>query len=260
MRTRYAPTPSGYLHRGNAAHLLLVASLAAKAEAEVVLRIDDADAARYRQEYLQDIFDVLNWLNLPWDVGPRSVADISEWTQGSRLHHYRQARDALVETGQVYACECTRSDWQGYQGSECPGDCRARGVVEVADKTAWRVHLEGVTDPVIWRRDNVPAYHLTSVVDDDLFSVDFVVRGEDLRESTHIQRQLSDLLPDSSFHAAQVIHHPLISDPSGAKLSKSAGSQARPIERTNEVRAQITLLAEELAAGTTPAQPRSPGS
>ena len=260
MRTRYAPTPSGYLHRGNAAHLLLVASLAAQEGAEVVLRIDDADAARYRQEYLQDIFDVLDWLDLPWDVGPRSIADISDWTQESRLHHYRQAREALVETGQVYACECTRSDWQGYQGNECPGDCRARGLVEVADTTALRVHLAGVSDPVIWRRDDVPAYHLATVVDDDLFSVDYVVRGEDLRESTHIQRELSRLLPDSAFHTAQVIHHPLISDPNGAKLSKSAGSQARPIERTQEVRAQITELAEQLAAGITPVQPRSPGS
>ena len=260
MRTRYAPTPSGYLHPGNAAHLLLVASLAAQVDAEVVLRIDDADAARYRQEYLQDIFDVLDWLDLPWDVGPRSMADISDWTQASRLHHYRQARDALVETGQVYACECTRSDWQGYQGKECPGDCRARGLVEVADTTALRMHLAGVSDPVIWRRDDVPAYHLASVVDDDLFSVDFVVRGEDLRESTHIQREISAVLAGSTFGSARVLHHPLICDSSGAKLSKSAGSQARPMERTPQLREEIEALAEQLEAGITPVPPRSSGS
>ena len=260
MRTRYAPTPSGYLHRGNAAHLLLVASLAAQADAEVVLRIDDADAARYREEYLQDIFDVLDWLELPWHVGPRSITEMTEWTQSARLDRYRQARDVLIASGHAYACECSRKDWHGYHGDSCPRICRERVVTGHSGATAVRVHLETSDDPVIWRRDDLPAYHLTSVVDDDLFGVDLVVRGEDLRESTHIQREISAVLAGSTFGRARVLHHPLMCDPSGAKLSKSAGSQARPMERTPQLREEIEALAEQLEAGITPAQPRSSGS
>jgi glutamyl-tRNA synthetase len=245
---------------GNAAHMLLVASLAAQSEADIVLRIDDADSTRFRQEYLQDIFDVLHWLELPWDIGPRSIIDMREWTQSSRLDHYQQARDFLVESGQAYACECSRSDWRGYEGNSCPRACHERGVVGVQGETALRVHLEAVEDPVIWRRDDLPAYHLTSVVDDDLFSVDIVVRGEDLKESTQIQRELSALLPDSTFRSAHVVHHPLIANSTGKKLSKSAGSQAQPMERTPQMRADIEALAAQLAAGTTPVRPRSPGS
>lgn len=133
-------------------------------------------------------------------------------------------------------------------------------MAELPGATAVRVHLGNVDDPVIWRRDDLPAYHLTSVVDDDLFGVDFVVRGEDLRESTQIQREISALLPDSKFRTAYVVHHPLILDSTGTKLSKSAGSQAKPMERTPHLRADIEALAVQLAAGVTPVRLRSPGS
>lgn len=239
---------------------MLVASLAAQSGADVVLRIDDADAARFRHEYLQDIFDVLGWLELPWHLGPRSVADIKDWTQDSRLSHYLRTRDYLIEQGLAYVCECSRSDWLGYEGRDCPGSCRERSVPSNPGQTAWRAHLPDLPDPIIWRRDNLPAYHLTSVVDDDLFGIDLVIRGDDLRESTLIQSALSTLLPGSTFHAAQVIFHPLITDSSGMKLSKSAGSQAQPMERTQELRSGVEALAEQLAAGATPALPRSPGS
>lgn len=245
---------------GNAAHMVLVASLAAQSEADIVLRIDDADPLRFRQEYLQDIFDVLEWLELPWQVGPRSIIDVTEWTQSGRLDHYRQARDFLISSGQAYSCECSRTDWHSYQGDRCPRTCQERDVAELPGATAVRVHLGNVDDPVIWRRDDLPAYHLTSVVDDDLFGVDFVVRGEDLRESTQIQREISALLPDSKFRTAYVVHHPLILDSTGTKLSKSAGSQAKPMERTPHLRADIEALAVQLAAGVTPVRLRSPGS
>lgn len=260
MRTRYAPTPSGYLHVGNAAHLVLVASLAEHSAADIVLRIDDADSARLRQEYMQDIFDVLHWLELAWHMGPDSTHDMNEWTQSARLDRYRQARDALVTSGHAYSCECSRTDWIGYQGEPCPRNCQERGVIDQPGATAVRVHLERLDDPVIWRREDLPAYHLTSVVDDDLFGVDLVVRGEDLRESTQIQRELSALLPGSAFGNALVIHHRLITDSEGTKLSKSAGNKVQPMERTPQLRAEIEALAVELEAGITPVQPRSPGS
>lgn len=259
-RTRYAPTPSGYLHEGNAAHFVLTANLAQEAGASIVLRIDDADHARYRPEYLDDVFEVLAWLELPWSIGPTSPADMPEWSQTARMTMYRSAMDHLVRVQHAYACSCPRSSWQDYLGDECPGECRSRGASTHADGLAWRIHVPGMPDPVIWRRDDLPAYHLTSVVDDDFFGVNLVVRGNDLAESTLIQRALSMMLPDSTFHEATVVHHGLVMGASGEKMSKSAGSQAQSLTRSDAMRARIQMLAGELQASLTPDRLRSLGS
>lgn len=260
MRTRYAPTPSGYLHEGNAAHLLVTAELAKEHGALIVLRIDDIDRDRCRPEYLDDVFAVLTWLELPWSIGPTSPEDMAEWSQAARMPMYRRAMDHLVREGHAYACSCSRSSWQDYHGDECPGGCRSRATSSYTDDLAWRIHLPGVPDPVIWRRGDLPAYHLASVVDDDFFGVNLVVRGSDLAESTSIQRALSMMLPDSTFQAATVVHHGLVMGPSGEKLSKSAGSGAQPLPRNDAMRARIQMLAGELRASLTPDRLRSPGS
>jgi glutamyl/glutaminyl-tRNA synthetase len=260
VRTRYAPTPSGYLHEGNAAHLLLTAELAKEHGALIVLRIDDIDHDRCRPEYLDDAFAVLDWLALPCSIGPSSPADMHEWSQIARMPMYRRAFDSLVDSGRAYACSCSRSSWQDYHGDECPGGCRTSRMSQGVENVAWRMHLTGTPDPVIWRRDDLPAYHLTSVVDDDFFGVNLVVRGSDLAESTHIQRAVSALLPESTFHQAKVLHHGLVMGSSGKKLSKSAGSGAQPLPRTDAMRSRIQLLARELMASLTPDLPRSSGS
>ena len=251
VRTRYAPTPSGYLHLGNAVHFTLTAALAQEASADIVLRIDDIDRARYRREYLEDIFDMLEWLEIPWMIGPRNTPQMREWSQESRLPLYRAALDQLVQDGNAYACTCSRSQWQGYRGDDCPALCRTRAGTAHGIAAAWRLHLPGYSDPILWRRDGVPAYHLASVVDDDHLGVDFVVRGDDLRDSTIIQRALSRLLVGSTFHQAQVMHHGLITDAAGAKLSKSAGVLAAPMPRTNEMRTRIQQMAVELRSALT---------
>ena len=248
MRTRYAPTPSGYLHLGNAANFMAVHRLAQRYEADVLLRIDDVDTSRVRREYVDDIFDLLRWLGLPWNQGPNSAADMDAWSQVTRVANYRQALDCLVDTGQVYACSCSRAQWSTYRGDECPGSCRSREVEFKMGKTAWRLPYRGGPDPVLWRRDDVPAYHLTSVVDDDLWEVDLIVRGADLVEATTVQRHLSTLLPGSTFHAATVVHHGLVTDDDGRKLSKSAGARRSTLPRTQENRERIERLAEECLA------------
>lgn len=260
VRTRYAPTPSGYLHVGNAVHLTLTAALASDSGADIVLRIDDADRARCRQEYLEDIFDMLAWLDIPWMLGPRTSAEMGDWSQQSRHSLYRRSLAQLAESGSAYVCACSRSQWQDYRGDDCPGRCRSRQEAAGLSEAPWRLHVPGVPDPILWRRDGVPAYHLTSVVDDDFFQVDFVVRGSDLRESTSIQRHLSALLPGSTFQQAVVCHHGLITDSSGTKLSKSAGALAEPLSRTNEMRARIQELAVELRSTLITDRPRSLGS
>ena len=257
MRTRYAPTPSGYLHLGNAAHFVATHSIARQHGADVLLRIDDIDTQRVRRQYIEDIFDLLMWLGTPWDLGPSSSADMDSWSQATRVAEYRQALEYLVDAGHAYVCSCSRPQWTAYRGEECPGDCRVREVEFVKGRTAWRLHYGGGPDPVLWRRDDVPAYNLTSVIDDDLWKVDVVVRGADLLEATRVQRYLSSLLPGSTFHSAIVVHHSLVSDEQGRKLSKSAGTGRAPLPRTHETMERLMLLAAGFAAEISRDLPRS---
>ena len=260
VRTRYAPTPSGYLHLGNAANFMTTHLLARRYGADLVLRIDDVDTRRVRPEYVDDVFDLLDWLDLHWDSGPKSAVDMDAWSQLTRVADYRKALMYLVDTGQAYACSCSRAQWTTYRGDGCPGSCRNSDVEFETGTTAWRLHYRGGPDPVLWRRDDVPAYHLTSVVDDDLWAVDLIVRGADLLETTRLQRYLSSLLPGSKFHAVTVVHHSLVTDNDGRKLSKSAGAGRSTLPRTDENREHITLLAEACVAEVSRDLPRSFGS
>jgi len=250
--TRYAPTPSGFLHVGNLVNIALTARLAERNDASIVLRIDDADTARVRQAYLDDIFAALGWLDVPWHIGPRGVADLPKWSQHTRHDQYRSAAWQLREVGAAYVCECSRAEWtnwaQGsqYTGSDCPRGCSERNLHPTPGRNALRFAQPGLRHVVLWRREDGPSYHLASIVDDDFFAVDFVVRGADLEESTQIQRAISRALPGSRFHEAHVIHHRLLTDEAGRKLSKSAGHGAQAPERTAELRREVDSWVETL--------------
>jgi len=255
MITRYAPTPSGFLHLGNLVNLSLTARLAERNDAAIVLRIDDADTARVRQAYLDDIFAALDWLGVPWHTGPRDVADLANWSQHCRHEMYRSAARELHDTEAAYVCECSRAEWSEWSessdstGAGCPRRCAERSLRLTPGKNALRLAQVGLRDVVLWRREDGPSYHLASIVDDDYFGVDFVVRGADLEESTHIQRSISRALPGARFHDAHVVHHRLLTDESGRKLSKSAGHSARAPERTEELRREVDSWVEQLLVG-----------
>ena len=126
MITRFAPTPSGYLHLGNAVNAQLVAWLALSADGEIRLRIDDMDAPRSRGEYVEDIFNTLAWLEIDWKGGPTDSEDfLQRHSMRGRTEHYRaeleQARGRGLE---VYACTCSRSQLRGPPVGGCPGGCR----------------------------------------------------------------------------------------------------------------------------------------
>ena len=247
MRTRLAPTPSGFVHEGNLVNFLVIARLAATFDATVALRIDDIDHLRVRDAYVEDIFRVLACLDIPWTDGPQSTDDMTRWSQRERLHLYQQAREELWMTGLAYHCTCSRTQRNAYTGDSCPGDCRYRDVPFEAGRTATRLHLDGVPDPIIWRRDDLPAYHLTSVVDDHDGLINLVVRGQDLEAATDVQRFISKALPGNTFHAALVVHHPLVTS-EGRKLSKSAGAQSAPLPCSDEVRAAVSEVAAKYSA------------
>jgi glutamyl-tRNA synthetase len=239
MITRLAPTPSGYLHLGNCVNFQLIGWFAEQHSAEVILRIDDMDADRYRREYVDDIFRVLDWLQIGWTIGPDTPQQFEDAysTRLRREYYLRQLDDAAQASLVTYACECSRSDLRSVQSNTCVNDCRAKGVELETGRTALRVHVppgtvvgvgtvdvdlaEAVGDYVVWRRDGSPAYHLVSVIEDRDGGVTHVIRGEDLIESTAAQLFLARGLQASAVLDAQFLHHHLLRDSAGHKLSKS---------------------------------------
>ena len=241
QRTRIAPTPSGYLHAGNVLSFVLTAGLARRYGASILLRIDDLDIGRVRQAYVEDIFDTLSFLGIPWDEGPVDPEDFRRhWSQRLRLDAYRRMLQDLSERGVLFACECTRTRMSGGDACTCAG--RSLDISEQGH--AWRlltdmhnriIHADlyqgpvtsvlpaSVQQAIVRKRDGDPAYHVASLSDDLQFGVDLIVRGADLFDSTLLQCRMAEWIPANAFSQVTFFHHPLLSDPSGRKLSKSAG-------------------------------------
>lgn len=229
-RLRLAPTPSGFLHAGNAVNFILNwLSARLHPGARIFLRIDDLDADRKRPEYVQDIFDTLAWLGLDWDEGPRNADDFEKnWSQHLRLPLYFRALENLRSSGLLFACGKSRRDLEPFQG-KYPPEFRDQGLSLDDADVAWRIRTPDgfpLPDFVVRRRDGIPAYQLASVVDDRHFGVTHVIRGADLLESTDAQLFLANSLNWPDFARVQFLHHPLLTDDTGTKLSKSAGGSA----------------------------------
>lgn len=246
IKTRIAPTPSGFLHLGNALSFAITWALARKQQGIVALRIDDLDNARFRPEYLHDIFDTLHFMGLDYDEGPRNPKDFQEnYSQLLRLPAYQEQLDKLVQQGMVYACPCSRSQINALSPQGLyPLTCRHAQLPLNTPNAAWRVRIpEGTVirfedqllgtctlplaldmpDFVVRRKDAIPAYQIASIADDLAMGVNLIVRGEDLLLSTAAQLYLAQHTGATAFTEAAFVHHPLISA-EGGKLSKSHDS------------------------------------
>ena len=250
-KTRIAPTPSGYVHLGNVLSFAITAVLAEKTGAKILLRIDDLDKARVNRDYVQDIFDTLNFMEIPWDEGPHNVGEFeAEYSQLHRLGKYNDALKQLATNGKLFACTCSRK--QLLNGDTCT--CFERHIPLATDNASWRPitknneklivknYGEGITHAtlpvdmhnfIVRKKDGFPSYQLTSVVDDLFYGVDLVVRGEDLWPSTLAQLQLALALGDNNFGDIAFFHHPLLMATPGEKLSKSAGATSIKYLREN---------------------------
>lgn len=242
-RTRIAPTPSGFLHLGNVWSFVLTVALARRTGARVLLRIDDLDRERYQPVYVQDIFDTLNFLELPWDEGPRDLKEFeATYSQVHRMPLYREALEVLAHEGKVFGCTCSRSALQNMPAY--PGTCRDKRYALDMPQANWRLTTDAqalvtintlttgimtttlpasMQDFVVRKKDGFPAYQLSSTIDDLHFGVDLIVRGADLWPSTLAQLYLATRLPANSFHTIAFFHHTLLTGANGHKLSKSAG-------------------------------------
>lgn len=241
--TRFAPSPTGYLHLGHA----FAAWTARRAGARFLLRIEDLDQGRAREEFVAGIFEDLAWLGLSWEE--------PVLRQSRRMEVYHDALTGLAPF--TYPCFCTRKEIayeiaraveapQGPDGPLYPGTCRHLSSEERAtrigrgDAFALRLdtakaaatigpltftehgHVHAVDpllfgDVVLARKDMPASYHLAVVVDDAFQGVTLVTRGEDLLPAAHVQRLLQALLgyPEPAY-----AHHRLILDKAGRKFSK----------------------------------------
>jgi glutamyl-Q tRNA(Asp) synthetase len=246
--TRFAPTPSGFLHTGNVYSFLITWLLARKNNGQILLRIDDLDQERVRPQYVENIFRTLEWLGLDWDLGPSSVEQFGkEYSQLRRMELYEAALKKLENEGAVFGCDCSRKlvkkliEEHNYEGI-----CQHKGLELHGPEISWRLKTEGMavvemkrfknattveklpyaqSHFVVRRRDGVPAYHLASVVDDVHFGVNMIVRGEDLFESSVAQLYLAQKLGSAAFTQTEFFHHPLVMN-GGVKLSKSQQSSS----------------------------------
>lgn len=236
---RLAPTPSGFLHRGNILNFYLNWHAARLRGARLLLRIDDLDADRKRPEYVSNIFETLHHCGFDWDIGPGSggtdtpacVADFElNWSQHQRLHLYHDLLARLRATGLLYACRKSRKDIAA-AGGMYPTEFRDQGLSLDDPEAAWRIKTTGLDssmqDFVVRRRDGVPSYQVASLADDLYFGVTHIIRGEDLRASTMAQQWLANVLGESRFREIRFLHHPLVRNEQGEKLSKSAGDGIR---------------------------------
>ena len=248
--TRFAPSPTGYLHLGHAFSALTGWHAAISAGGRFLLRIEDIDAARCRPEFEEAIFEDLAWLGLDWERPVRRQSD--------HMADYAAALDRLDGLGVLYPCFCTRKAIQdevaaadraphGPDGPLYPGSCRALAPAErrarIASGEAYALRLDAARaagrvgaltweeaevgtlpvdplllgDVVLARKDVAASYHLAVTVDDHLQGVTLVTRGQDLFHATHVHRVLQALL---DLRSPAYRHHRLLTAPDGQRLAK----------------------------------------
>ena len=269
ITTRFAPSPSGRLHLGHA----YSAAIGRAAGERFLLRIEDLDAGRCRPEFVAGIEEDLAWLGIEADAPPLF--------QSRRTEHYAAALDQLRNDGLVYPCFCTRADIaasltapHGDAGNAYPGTCR--GLPDDPERRSttphsWRLDSAAalartglpawteqdgrrftaapadIGDAILARKDAPASYHLACVVDDAATGVTLVVRGEDLRPSTPVQRLLQMLLglPEPAY-----LHHPLVLHDDGRRLAKR--DLAPTLAAMRAVGVGGERLAADLAQGRLP--------
>jgi len=256
VRVRFAPSPTGFLHVGAARTALYNWLFARRHGGVFILRSDDTDALRSEQRYHDDIVAGMRWLGLDWDEGVEVGGPHAPYRESERLARYREAAEALLESGDAYYDAATPDDLEQMRaaagaagrspvydgrfalaleegrarrasGEAFPIRFRVRrpGATEFADLVRGEMHFEhdNVDDFVILRSDGSPTYHLASTIDDIDFEITHVVRGEDLLSSTpkHVLITRALGAPEAVY-----AHLSAIQGPDGRKLSKRHGDTA----------------------------------
>ena len=239
-RTRFAPSPSGYLHVGGARTALFNWLYARHHQGTFVLRVEDTDRNRSTEQSVQAILDALNWLAIDWDEGP--------FFQSERIDVYARYLEKLLASGLAYYCTCTPDDIEAMRAKaraigEKPrydGTCRdkgmaptenavvrfkspRKGITLIDDTVKGRIQFDNqeLDDFVIWRSDGTPTYNFAVVVDDITMNIDTVIRGDDHVMNTPKQILLYQALS----HPLPVFAHvPMVLGADRTRLSKRHGA------------------------------------
>ncbi len=275
--TRFAPSPTGYLHLGHAFSALFAWRRAREVGGRFLLRLEDIDPDRCRPEFAAAISQDLAWLGLDWDGDVR--------VQSEHLSEYRAVLDQLVARGLLYPCFCTRADIQREMAQSAaaphapdgsahyPGTCRyltaddrrtriaageryalrldmARALAAVPQPLTFHDETAGVItcdpapfgDVVLARKDAPASYHLCVTHDDALQGVTLVTRSVDLLPATHLHRLLQALM---GWPAPRYAHHRLLLDPTGRRLAKrDHAATLRALRAAGHTPAEVRAMAE----------------
>ncbi len=251
LQTRFAPSPTGFLHLGNIYSALQCQAWAKANDATLLLRIEDIDFTRCKPELSRQIIDDLRWMGISFDG--------EVVYQSQRLDLYQQALDTLIAMDVLYPCFCTRKQISEHVSNPgvssldtYPKTClvlheQERALRKQQMPFSWRLNsqkvkkmldkdlywrdangvkhgfdvVDDIGDVIIGRKDIHYSYHLAVVVDDAAQNISHVIRGEDLRSSTPVHRVLQLLL---GYDSPVYLHHDLIHDQAGQRLAKTRQS------------------------------------
>ena len=251
VRVRFAPSPTGELHVGVARTALFNWLFARHNQGKLILRIEDTDVVRSRENFSKSAMDSLRWLGLDWDEGPGKGGDYGPYFQSERLSIYQKYAGKLVEEKKAYLCYCTQEELEESNRkmrakNELPrydGRCRTLSPAEIENleekgrlsSIRFKVPEKGITyvedllrgkvsfanemmgDFIILKSNKTPAFNFANVIDDALMRITCVIRGDDHLSNTPRQILLYKAL---NFENPQYVHIPMILGKDGAKLSK----------------------------------------
>jgi nondiscriminating glutamyl-tRNA synthetase len=227
IRVRFAPSPTGQLHVGNARTALFNWLFARQAGGTMVLRIEDTDLERSEARYEDQLLEDLKWMGIDWDEGPDMGGDYAPYRQSDRLDIYREHAERLISEGKAYLCFCSQEELERDRDEKLKaqlppiysGKCRVLDPAEAqrrrdgGEAAAIRLRIpehpirfhdivhgmvefsnEVVSDPIILRSSGIPVYNYVVVVDDALMKITHVIRGDDHLSNTPKQVALYEAL------------------------------------------------------------------
>lgn len=247
--TRFAPSPTGHLHLGHAYSALFAFQKAKENNGKFILRIEDIDRSRCKDEYAQDLLEDLEWLGIEWEKDVKF--------QSQHMEEYHKAINLLFEMGVLYRCFMSRKEMEQAALSAPHGFTEGIDGVKITtqiskdeeearlknnEKFSLRLNANAAMekigkdlyfederlgsikidpflngDVIIARKDNMASYHICAIYDDNTQNVNHIIRGDDLLTSTHIQFILAELL---AYKHPKYLHHPILLDKNGYRFAK----------------------------------------
>ncbi len=252
VRVRFAPSPTGYLHIGGARTCLFNWLFARRSGGKLILRIEDTDFQRLKDDSIDQIISSLNWLGLEWDEGPGKEGDCGPYLQSQRLELYRNEAERLVEENKAYYCYCTPEELdqrrkKSGQPAGYDGRCRTlcseeaevflkegrKPVIRIISPKEGKTVIDDIVrgtvafdntildDIIIMKSNGTPTYNFACVIDDNAMKISHVIRAEEHLSNTPKQAVIYQAL---GYQLPEFAHVPMILAPDRSKLSKRHGA------------------------------------